>query len=102
MTPSIPRNPGGLLTGVGDLGSRTGELMKAARFSRIGGPEVLEIVDLPEPYAGSGEVRIAVRAAGLNTSSWKKRQGLMDQELPQTLGYEASGIVDELGQGVTD
>jgi NADPH:quinone reductase-like Zn-dependent oxidoreductase len=47
-------------------------------------------------------VRIAVRAAGVNPSDWKKRQGLMDAELPQTLGYEAAGVVDEVGAGVTD
>jgi NADPH:quinone reductase-like Zn-dependent oxidoreductase len=76
--------------------------MKAARFSRFGGPEVLEIVDLPDPHPGPGEIRIAVRAAGINASDWKKRQGLMDQELPQTMGYEAAGIVDELGEGTTD
>ena len=76
--------------------------MKAAQFSRFGGPEVLEIVDLPDPHPGPGQVRIVVRAAGLNASDWKKRQGLMDQELPQTLGYEAAGVVDELGEGVTD
>jgi NADPH:quinone reductase-like Zn-dependent oxidoreductase len=75
--------------------------MKAARFSRFGGPEVLEIVDLPDPRPGPGQVRIAVRAAGVNASDWKKRQGLMDQDLPQTMGYEAAGIVDELGDGVT-
>src|SRR5579862_6956550 len=76
--------------------------MKAARFSRFGGPEVLEIVDLPEPHPGPGQVRIAVRAAGVNPSDWKKRKGLMDPALPQTLGYEAAGIVDELGEGVAD
>jgi NADPH:quinone reductase-like Zn-dependent oxidoreductase len=76
--------------------------MKAARFSRFGGPEVLEIVDLPDPHPGPGQVRIAVRAAGVSLSDWKKRQGLMDQELPQTIGYEAAGVVDELGEGVTD
>jgi NADPH:quinone reductase-like Zn-dependent oxidoreductase len=76
--------------------------MKAVRFSRFGGPEVLELVDLPDPHAASGQVRIAVRAAGVNPSDWKKRKGLMDEELPQTLGYEAAGIVDELGEGVTD
>jgi len=75
--------------------------MHAARFSRFGGPEVLEIVDLPDPHPGPGQVRIAVRAAGVNPSDWKKRKGLMDQELPQTLGYEASGVVDELGEGVS-
>ncbi|WP_410623466.1 NADP-dependent oxidoreductase [Amycolatopsis sp. cmx-8-4] len=76
--------------------------MKAARFSRFGAPEVLEIVDLPDPRPAAGQVRIAVRAAGVNASDWKKRQGLMDPDLPQTLGYEAAGIVDELGEGVTD
>ena len=76
--------------------------MKAAQFGRFGGADVLEIVDLPDPHPGPGEVRIAVRAAGINASDWKKRRGLMDQELPQTMGYEAAGIVDELGPGVTD
>jgi NADPH:quinone reductase-like Zn-dependent oxidoreductase len=75
--------------------------MKAARFTRFGGPEVLEIVELPDPHAGPGQVRIVVRAAGVNASDWKKRQGRMDPELPQTLGYEAAGIVDEVGPGVT-
>jgi NADPH:quinone reductase-like Zn-dependent oxidoreductase len=77
-------------------------MMKAVRFTRFGGPEVLEIVDLPDPHPGPGQVRIAVRAAGVNQSDWKKREGLMDEELPQTLGYEAAGVVDELGEGVTD
>lgn len=76
--------------------------MKAVQFDRFGGPEVLEIVDLADPHPGPGEVRIEVRAAGINASDWKKRQGLMEQELPQTLGYEAAGVVDELGDGVTD
>src|ERR1700742_2275258 len=76
--------------------------MRAARFSRFGDPDVLEIVDLPDPHPGPGQVRIAVRAAGVNPSDWKKRKGLMDEELPQTMGYEAAGVVDELGAGVTD
>ncbi|MEV0845888.1 NADP-dependent oxidoreductase [Streptomyces sp. NPDC049954] len=76
--------------------------MKAAQFSRFGGPEVLEIVELPDPLPGPGEVRIAVRAAGVNASDWKKRAGLMDEELPQTMGYEAAGVVDRLGEGVAD
>lgn len=75
--------------------------MKAALFTRFGGPDVLEIVDLPEPHPGPGEVRVAVRAAGVNASDWKKRLGQMDPELPQTMGYEAAGVVDELGADVT-
>ena len=76
--------------------------MKAVRFSQFGDPEVLEIVDLPDPHPGPGQVRIAVRAAGVNPSDWKKRKGLMDGELPQTMGHEAAGVVDELGEGVAD
>jgi NADPH:quinone reductase-like Zn-dependent oxidoreductase len=75
--------------------------MKAARFAEFGGPEVLEIVELPDPHPRPDHVRIAVRAAGVNASDWKKRRGLMDQDLPQTLGYEAAGVVDALGEGVT-
>ena len=81
-------------------GSRSERTLKAVRFSQFGGPQVLEIVDLPDPHPGPGQVRIAVRAAGVNPSDWKKRRGLMDGELPQTMGHEAAGVVDELGEGV--
>jgi NADPH:quinone reductase-like Zn-dependent oxidoreductase len=67
-------------------------MLKAVRFSQFGGPEVLEIVDLPDPHPGPGQVRIAVRAAGVNPSDWKKRKGLMDGELPQTVGHEAARV----------
>src|SRR5437762_11619465 len=77
-------------------------MVKAVRFSQFGGPEVLEIVDLPDPHPGRGQVRIAVRAAGVNPSDWRKRKGLMNGGLPQTMGYEAAGMVDELGEGVAD
>jgi NADPH:quinone reductase-like Zn-dependent oxidoreductase len=77
-------------------------MLKAVRFSRFGGPEVLQIVDLPDPHPGPGQIRIAVRAAGVNPSDWKKRKGLMEQELPQTMGHETAGVVDELGEGVAD
>jgi NADPH:quinone reductase-like Zn-dependent oxidoreductase len=76
--------------------------MRAVRFSRFGGPEVLELVEVPPPHPGPGEVRIAVRAAGVNASDWRKRAGTMDPELPQMLGHEAAGVVDELGEGVVD
>ena len=74
--------------------------MKAALFDTFGGPEVIRIAELPDPHPGRGEVRIAVRAAGVNASDWKKRQGAMDRRLPQTMGHEAAGGVDELGEGV--
>jgi len=76
--------------------------MKAARYSRFGGPEVLEIVDLPEPHAGPGLIRVAVRAVSVNATDWKLRKGLHGGELPQTTGREVAGVVDEVGAGVTD
>jgi NADPH:quinone reductase-like Zn-dependent oxidoreductase len=76
--------------------------MKAARFSEFGGPEVLEIVDLPDPKAGPGQIRVAVHAAGVNATEWKLRKGLLGGELPQTTGRDVAGVVDEVGEGVTD
>ncbi|WP_051335761.1 NADP-dependent oxidoreductase [Methylocapsa acidiphila] len=78
--------------------------MKAAQFRRFGGPEVLEIVDLPDPHPGPGQVRIVVRAAGINATEWKLRKGLLNfgDGLPQTTGRDVAGVVDEVGEGVTD
>jgi NADPH:quinone reductase-like Zn-dependent oxidoreductase len=76
--------------------------MRAVQFSQFGGPEVLEIADLPEPHPGAGQIRIAVRAAGVNPIDWKVRGGAMGGELPRRVGQEAAGVVDELGDGVSD
>jgi NADPH:quinone reductase-like Zn-dependent oxidoreductase len=84
--------------------SKVRKIMKAAQFSRFGGPEVLEIVDLPDPHPGPGQVRIVVHAAGINATEWKLRKGVLDfgQGLPQTTGRDVAGVVDEVGEGVTD
>ena len=74
--------------------------MKAVQFSRFGGPEVLELVELPDPHPASGQIRVAVRAAGINPIDWKVRSGAMGGELPMTTGREVAGVVDELGDGV--
>lgn len=77
--------------------------MKAVQFSEFGGPEVLQLVELPDPHPAAGQVRVKVQAAGINPIDWKvRRGGPMGGELPQTTGREAAGIVDELGEGVTD
>jgi NADPH:quinone reductase-like Zn-dependent oxidoreductase len=76
--------------------------MKAIQFSRFGGPEVLELVELPDPHPGPGQIRVAVRAAGVNPIDWKVRSGMMGGDLPQQSGREAAGVVDEVGEGVTD
>jgi len=74
--------------------------MKAAQFSQFGGPEVLEIVDLPDPHPGPGQVRIAVRAAGISGTDWKLRAGALSfgTGLPQTTGGDVAGVVDEVAE----
>ena len=78
--------------------------MKAARFSEYGDANVLKLVDVDEPHAGPGQVRIAVRAAGVNGIDWKIRAGYMREmmplELPAGSGNDAAGVVDEVGDGV--
>jgi NADPH:quinone reductase-like Zn-dependent oxidoreductase len=78
--------------------------VKAVQFKQYGGPEVLELVDLPDPHPGPGQVRIRVRAAGISASDTKIRRGELSfgATLPQTTGADVAGIVDELGEGVTD
>ncbi|MEY9966830.1 NADPH:quinone reductase-like Zn-dependent oxidoreductase [Streptacidiphilus sp. MAP12-16] len=78
--------------------------MKAAQFSAFGEPEVLEIVDLPDPHPAPGQVRIVVHAAGVSATDWKLRKGLLSfgAALPQTTGRDIAGVVDEVGDGVTD
>ncbi len=77
-------------------------MARAVRFHRIGGPEVLQIdtVDTPEP--GAGEIRIRVKALGLNRAESMFRSGAYIEQptLPSRLGYEAAGIVDAVGRGV--
>ena len=79
--------------------------MKAIVFDRFGGPDVLREsnVDVPEP--GPGQVRLRVRAAGVNPIDGKMRQGLLEAMFPISLpaipGVEAAGTVDAVGDGVT-
>jgi len=76
--------------------------MKAVQFAEYGGPEVLQLVDVDEPHAGGGQIRIAVRAAGVNGIDWKIRSGMMGatRPLPAGTGVDAAGLVDEVGHGV--
>jgi len=75
---------------------------KVVRFHQTGGPEVLQIEELPLPEPGPGEVRLRIKAIGLNRAEVMFREGhyLIDPTLPSGLGYEASGIVEALGEGV--
>jgi NADPH:quinone reductase-like Zn-dependent oxidoreductase len=79
--------------------------MRALQFKAYGGPEVLEWADTPEPHAGPGQIRIAVRAASVNPIDWKILAGMMSGGEPLAgigyLGFDAAGVVDEVGEGVT-
>ncbi|GEJ58100.1 synaptic vesicle VAT-1 family membrane protein [Anaeromyxobacter diazotrophicus] len=77
--------------------------MRAIWITRVGGPEVLEVRDGPDPAPRAGEVRVRVRAAGLNFADIMARLGLYPDapKLPAVVGYEAAGVVDALGPGVT-
>jgi NADPH:quinone reductase-like Zn-dependent oxidoreductase len=80
--------------------------MFALQFSEYGGPEVLSVREAPEPHAGPGQIRIVVRAASVNGADWKFVSGRYAQGKPLEgsgyPGYDASGVVDEVGEGVTD
>ncbi|MGH8838310.1 MAG: alcohol dehydrogenase catalytic domain-containing protein [Jiangellaceae bacterium] len=62
------------------------------------------MVDVDEPHAGPGQIRVAVRAAGVNPVDWKIRSGAMQQYMPVQLPYvpgsDVAGVVDEAGRGV--
>lgn len=78
--------------------------MRAVWIARAGGPEVLEVRETPDPTPGPGEVRVRVRAAGLNFAEVMARQGLYPDapRLPCVVGYEVAGLVDAVGEGVTE
>src|SRR5450759_3504382 len=74
--------------------------MRALQYAEYGPPEVLRVVDVEEPHAGTGQIRIAVKAAGVNPVDWKLRQGLMKRSLPAIPGSDVAGVVDEVGADV--
>ena len=74
--------------------------MQGIQFTQFGGPEVLELVELPDPEPGPGQIRVAVRAAGVNPIDWKVRSGMMGGDLPKRTGQEVAGVVEKLGDGV--
>ena len=80
----------------------TATTVRIVRFHQIGGPEVLKVDELPLPEPSTGEVRLRVKAIGLNRAEVMFRQGkyLVSPVLPSKLGYEASGIIEAIGSGV--
>lgn len=76
--------------------------VRIVRFHQTGGPEVLQLDELPLPDPAAGEVRLRVKAIGLNRAEVMFRMGryLVEPELPSKIGYEASGIVEAVGPDV--
>jgi NADPH:quinone reductase-like Zn-dependent oxidoreductase len=81
------------------------QTMKAVRIHKYGGPEVLQYEDAPRPQPEAGEVVVRVHAAGVNPIDWKVREGHMKDfwphKFPLILGWDLSGVVEELGRGVS-
>lgn len=76
--------------------------MQAITVSQYGGPEQLEYGEAPAPEPGPGEARVRVSAAGVNFIDVYQRTGAYPGQLPFTLGLEAAGQVDALGEGVSE
>src|SRR5262245_19764443 len=75
--------------------------MKAVAIQRFGGREVLEFAELPKPALKPNEIRVRLRAAGVNPVDWKIREGLlqgrMPHEFPIILGWDGAGVVEAVG-----
>src|SRR5829696_4766235 len=78
--------------------------MRQAVIARHGGPDVFELREAPDPVPGAGELRIRVRAAGINFADILARIGLYPDapKPPVVVGYEVAGVVDAVGHGVTN
>lgn len=83
----------------------SGEMMEAMVLNRFGGPEVLEIAQIERPSAGPGQVVVQVAYAGVNPADWKAREGWLQlyfqYVFPFVVGFDAAGLVAEVGEGVT-
>ncbi len=76
--------------------------MRAIRIQEVGDPDVLQCVDLPTPEPGAGEARVKMEVAGVNFIDTYHRRGWYPMPLPFTPGVEGAGIVDAVGEGVTE
>jgi NADPH2:quinone reductase len=76
--------------------------MKAIRINETGGPEKMELVDLPQPVPGPGQALVRIAASGVNFIDVYFRAGLYKADLPATLGSEGAGTVEAVGPGVTE
>src|SRR4051812_47631984 len=88
------------------VAGRNGVIMKVIVFDQFGGPDVLHEADIDVPQPGPGQVRVRVKTAGLNALDGKIRSGMLAAVRPTTFpavpGGEFAGVVDALGDGVSD
>src|SRR4030095_2921616 len=75
--------------------------MKAVRIHTFGGPEVMQVEEVPTPSPQAGQVLVRLAAAGLNYIDIYQRSGLYPNALPYTMGLEGSGLVAAIGPNVT-
>jgi NADPH2:quinone reductase len=75
--------------------------MRAIQIAKTGGPEVMELVELPVPKPGAGQVLVKIEASGVNFIDTYLREGRYPAPLPFIPGQEAAGVVVELGEGVS-
>lgn len=76
--------------------------MKAVRVHQQGEPDVMQVDELPLPEPGAGQARIKIAASGVNFIDIYQRSGVYKLGMPFTLGQEAAGKIDALGEGITD
>jgi NADPH:quinone reductase-like Zn-dependent oxidoreductase len=76
--------------------------MRQVWIRRVGPPEVLELLEAPDPQPQAGEVRVRVRASGINFADILTRLGIYPDapRLPAGVGYEVAGDIDAVGTGV--
>jgi NADPH2:quinone reductase len=79
--------------------------MRAVTYAHTGDPDVLCLIDTPIPSPGPGEVRVRIHRSGVNPTDWKSRRGNGDGaavDPPQVPNQDGAGVVDAVGEGVTD
>lgn len=80
-------------------------MARAIVYTELGSPDVLQLVEIPDPVAGPGEVVVRIEAAGVNPLDAKRRSGKRPMPPitePRRVGFDGAGVIESLGEGVTD
>lgn len=80
-------------------------MARAIVYTELGSPDVLQLIDIPDPVAGSGEVVVRIEAAGVNPLDAKRRSGKRPMPPitePRRVGFDGAGVVESVGEGVTE